>query len=85
MTGVQTCALPIWTIQGFLTLNDPLSYSIIPERPYSTRTARTLHNRNKIIMIHMPLVTVNGSSSEPDIVLTPDLTDEEIEIGRAHV
>ncbi len=67
------------TIQGFVTLKDPLSYSIIPEKPYSRRTAQALHNRNKIILIHMPLVTVNGTSSEPGIVLTPDLTDEEID------
>lgn len=67
------------TIQGFMKMAEPLNYSIIPSRPYSTQIARQLHQANKIIMIHMPMETISNSSSEPALVLKPGLSDNEVE------
>lgn len=67
------------TIQAFMALPYPLDYSIIPDRPYSTRIAQQLHQNNRLIMIHMPMVTINNTSSEPKLALKSGLSDEEIE------
>ena len=67
------------TIQGFLKMAPTLNYSIIPDRPYSTRVAQQLHQSNKVIMIHMPMMTVNYTSSEPKLVIKSGLSDDEVE------
>ena len=66
-------------IQQFMAMQYPLNYSIIPDRSYSTRIAQQLHQSQKMIMIHMPMETVNNTSSEPKLALKSGLTDEEIE------
>ncbi|MCF7797243.1 MAG: divergent polysaccharide deacetylase family protein [Lentisphaeria bacterium] len=67
------------TIQGFMKMSEPLNYSIIPKRPYSTQIAQQLHQANKTIMIHMPMETITNSSSEPALVIKPGLSDVEVE------
>lgn len=66
-------------VQEFMAMKYTLNYSIIPDRPYSTRIAQQLHQSNKMIMIHMPMETINNTSSEPKLVLKSGLADDEIE------
>ena len=66
------------TINGFIALKEPFTAAVIPGRPYSTQVDERLNNRNIQTLIHMPMVTVTNSTSEPDYALSEDLSDGEI-------
>jgi len=67
------------TINGFLTLKEAYTAAVIPGRPYSTQVDDRLNNKNIQTLIHMPMITVNNTTSEPDYALSEDLSDGEIE------
>ncbi len=66
------------TINGFIALNQPFTAAVIPGRPYSTQVDERLNARKIKTLIHMPMVTVNNTTSEPDYALSDDLTDGEL-------
>ena len=66
------------TITGFIALKEPFTAAVIPGRPYSTQVDERLNNRNIETLIHMPMITVTNSTSEPDYALSEDLSDGEI-------
>ena len=66
------------TINGFISLKEPFTAAVIPGRPYSTQVDERLNNRSIQTLIHMPMVTVTNSTSEPDYALSEDLSDGEI-------
>ena len=66
------------TINGFISLKEPFTAAGIPGRPYSTQVDERLNNRSIQTLIHMPMVTVTNSTSEPDYALSEDLSDGEI-------
>ncbi len=66
------------TITGFISLKEPFTAAVIPGRPYSTQVDERLNNRNIQTLIHMPMVTVTNSTSEPDYALSDDLSEGEI-------
>lgn len=67
------------TIQGFIALREPYTAAVIPGRPYSTQVDERLNNRGIQTLIHMPMVTVTNSTSEPDYALSDELSDGEIQ------
>lgn len=38
-----------------LALPGPIAYAILPQTPYGTRLARTAHQLNKTVMLHLPM------------------------------
>ena len=66
------------TINGFISLKEAFTAAVIPGRAYSTQVDERLNNRNIQTLIHMPMVTVTNSTSEPDYALSEDLSDGEI-------
>ena len=66
------------TINGFIALKEPFTAAVIPGRPYSTQVDERLNNRRIQTLIHMPMVTVTNTTSEPDYALSEDLSDGEI-------
>jgi polysaccharide deacetylase 2 family uncharacterized protein YibQ len=66
------------TISGFISLKEPFTAAVIPGRPYSTQVDERLNSRSIQTLIHMPMVTVTNSTSEPDYALSEDLSDGEI-------
>ncbi|MBC8376744.1 MAG: divergent polysaccharide deacetylase family protein [FCB group bacterium] len=66
------------TINGFISLKEPFTAAVIPGRPYSTQVDERLNNRSIQTLIHMPMITVTNSTSEPDYALSDDLSDGEI-------
>ncbi len=66
------------TITGFISLKEPFTAAVIPGRPYSTQVDERLNSRSIQTLIHMPMVTVTNSTSEPDYALSEDLSDGEI-------
>ncbi|MBT4034502.1 MAG: divergent polysaccharide deacetylase family protein [Candidatus Marinimicrobia bacterium] len=66
------------TITGFISLKEAFTAAVIPGRPYSTQVDERLNNRSIQTLIHMPMVTVTNSTSEPDYALSEDLSDGEI-------
>ena len=66
------------TINGFLDLKKPFTAAVIPGRPYSTQVDERLNARNIQTLIHMPMITVNNTTSEPDYALSDEISDGEI-------
>ncbi len=66
------------TINGFIALKEPFTAAVIPGRPYSTQVDERLNNRRIQTLIHMPMVTVTNTTSEPNYALSDDLSDGEI-------
>ncbi len=66
------------TIDGFLALKEPFTAAVIPGRPYSTQVDERLNSRRIQTLIHMPMVTVTNTTSEPDYALSDELSDGEI-------
>jgi len=66
------------TINGFIALNQPFTAAVIPGRPYSTQVDERLNSRKIQTLIHMPMVTVTNTTSEPDYALSDELTEGEL-------
>jgi polysaccharide deacetylase 2 family uncharacterized protein YibQ len=67
------------TINGFIALNQPYTAAVIPGRAYSKPVDERLRSRGIQTLIHMPMVTVTNTTSEPDYALSEDLSDGEIQ------
>jgi len=67
------------TINGFISLNETFTAAVIPGRPYSTSVDERLKSRGIQTLIHMPMITVNNTTSEPDYALSDDLSEGEIQ------
>ncbi|MEA3286070.1 MAG: divergent polysaccharide deacetylase family protein [Candidatus Marinimicrobia bacterium] len=67
------------TISGFIALQETFTAAVIPGRPYSTQVDERLNSRKIQTLIHMPMITITNSTSEPDYALSDDLSDGEIQ------
>ncbi|NQV14057.1 divergent polysaccharide deacetylase family protein [bacterium] len=67
------------TINGFIAMQGTYTAAVIPGRPYSTQVDERLNSHRIQTLIHMPMVTVTNTTSEPDYALSEDLSDGEIE------
>ena len=67
------------TINGFLNLKVPFTAAVIPGRAYSKQVDERLDSRGIPTLIHMPMITINNTTSEPDYVLSDDLSSGEIQ------
>ncbi len=67
------------TIDGFLNLPFPFSVAIIPGRAYSKRVAQIAAVRGKEVMLHMPMLAEDGTTSEPGLVLKPGMSPAQVE------
>ena len=67
------------TINGFLSLKVPFTAAVIPGRAYSKQVDERLDARGIPTLIHMPMITINNTTSEPDYVLSDDLSSGEIQ------
>jgi len=66
------------TINGFMTLREPFTAAVIPGRSFSTTVDKRLKSRGIQTLIHMPMVTITNTTSEPDFALSDDLSNGEI-------
>ena len=65
-------------IEGFVRLPQIYTAAVIPGRPYSRQLAEKHNNRKRETLIHMPMITVSNSSSEPELVLADSMDSQEI-------
>jgi len=65
-------------IEGFMRLPQTYTAAVIPGRPYSKQVAEKHHKRDRQVLIHMPMITVNNTTSEPDYVLSPEQDAAEL-------
>ncbi|MCF7823706.1 MAG: divergent polysaccharide deacetylase family protein [Candidatus Marinimicrobia bacterium] len=66
------------TINGFISLKEPFTAAVIPGRSFSTSVDERLKSRGIPTLIHMPMVTITNTTSEPDYALSDDLSDGEM-------
>jgi polysaccharide deacetylase 2 family uncharacterized protein YibQ len=65
-------------IDAFLSLNIPLSISVIPSLPHSRQAAALAHERGKEVLLHLPMEAVEPVKSDVAMVLT-SMNDREIQ------
>ena len=51
--------------QRAINLPGPVTYAVLPYRPYSRRLAEQAHQQNKEIMLHMPMDNTHGRALGP--------------------
>jgi len=67
------------TINGFIRLKSVFTAAVIPGRSYSTQVDERLDAQGIPTLIHMPMITINNMTSEPDFALSEDLSVGEIQ------
>ncbi len=65
-------------IKNFLELKHTFTVSIIPGLQYSAAVANAAHERNRQVMIHLPMEPKNGKIDRDDYVLLTEMGENEI-------
>ncbi|MFC1734778.1 divergent polysaccharide deacetylase family protein [Candidatus Hydrogenedentota bacterium] len=65
------------TFQRLLTLDIPLTGSILPKLKLSRRTAEALNDKGIEVMLHLPMESLSGPDKSPG-ALTLNMTEEDI-------
>lgn len=60
-----------------LALPGPVAYAILPHTPYGTQLARTAHQLNKTVMLHLPMAGHTDAVEKG--TLTPNMSTHEIQ------
>ncbi|MBN2790270.1 MAG: divergent polysaccharide deacetylase family protein [Candidatus Delongbacteria bacterium] len=60
-------------IQGLLEFPKPITLSIFPDHWASSRTAKAAKEKNKEVMIHLPMEPMKGSIEKENIKITTDM------------
>ena len=64
-------------LSSFNNLPVPLTYAVIPNRPYTSECAESGYNAGRQIFAHIPMQPLNIESSEP-VYVSPDMSAEKI-------
>ena len=65
--------------EGFLTLNEDLTFAVIPGHENSKLFARKAHKMGYEVIIHMPMESTIDTHGELEYILTENMTSDEIE------
>jgi len=66
-------------VDGFLSLEVPMSYAVIPGHNYSSDFAREAHSKGFEILIHMPMESHEKPEREEPLIITSSMNNFEIE------
>ncbi|MDP6685165.1 MAG: divergent polysaccharide deacetylase family protein [Candidatus Marinimicrobia bacterium] len=66
-------------IEGFLSLNVPLSYAVIPGHNYSSQFAREAHSKGFEILVHMPMESHESPEREEPLMIKSSMNSFDIE------
>lgn len=64
-------------LSTFNNMSIPLTYAVLPNKPYSREAAISGHNHGKHIILHLPMQPLNTESSEP-VHIRVDMTEQDI-------
>ncbi len=59
---VDDMGLSLKWAKDFCTIDADLTFSVLPDRPYSEKAARYLHDRGKEVLLHLPM---QGNGKDP--------------------
>jgi len=62
----------------FLSIGQPLTFSILPNLPYTNTIARKARLRGAEVILHLPLESVNQNAGMEKDTITTAMTDDEI-------
>ncbi|MFW6283866.1 MAG: divergent polysaccharide deacetylase family protein [Desulfosalsimonas sp.] len=73
--------------ENFLSLDCPLTYSILPGSPFQREIAETAHKRGCQVMLHLPMEPREYPEADPGpgALLTGMSTDERIGLLKSHL
>jgi polysaccharide deacetylase 2 family uncharacterized protein YibQ len=66
-------------IAAFADLNRPVTFSVLPNRPYTAAAASRALSAGKQVMVHLPMEPLNQSEQHEPQVITTDLTDSQVQ------
>ncbi|SDE86483.1 divergent polysaccharide deacetylase family protein [Sporomusa acidovorans] len=65
-------------IAGFADMGRPITFSILPSRPYSNEAAARALSAGHLVMLHLPLEPLNSAEASEPITITVGMSDDEI-------
>jgi hypothetical protein len=73
--------------ENFLSLDCPLTYSILPQSPFQREIAQSAHDRGCQVMLHLPMEPREYPEVDPGpgALLTGMTTDERIGLLKSHL
>lgn len=74
---IDDCGLTMEGIAELLTLDQPITFAVLPYHRYSAAIARQAVEQGKQVILHLPLESVGGEHAEPATITTA-MTQEQI-------
>lgn len=65
-------------VAGFLNLPEQITFSILPGLTYSEKIAQEAHEKNREVMLHLPMEPKNGHFKTDDYILLTNMEEKEI-------
>ena len=67
-----------WVVDGFLSLEFPVTFAVIPGHQFSSETAARAHQSGHEVLVHMPMQAILPAPGELEYRLTSAMSSTEI-------
>lgn len=74
---IDDCGSDMKTLQGLNDLPVPLTYAVMPNKPYTSESAEAGYDAGRKIFVHLPMEPLNVKSSE-EVYIGKDMSDGEV-------
>lgn len=65
-------------MEDFFDIGEPITLSVLPNLPYSSKTAEMAHSRGYEVILHLPLEPKGSGVQEEPSTIRSSMTDQEI-------
>jgi len=66
-------------IQGFAALGRPVTFAVLPNRPFSQEAAAQAVRHGQQVIVHMPMEALSPSATVEPVTVNVDMSDSEIQ------
>ncbi len=81
---IDDCGSSLDILREFNAIPVPLTYAVMPDKPYTAASARSGYQAGRKIFVHMPMQPLNTSSSEA-IFIGEDMSDSKVKATAAAI
>lgn len=67
------------SIAAFAAMSRPITFAVIPYRPFSNEAAAQGVSSGKQVILHLPMEPLSKSSQSEDVTVSVNMSDEEIQ------
>lgn len=75
---IDDCGYTIGPVAGFVEIGRPFTFAVLPYREYSNEAASRALSAGHQVILHMPLEPMDASASSEPVVVTVNMSEEEI-------